>query len=263
MKTIADNRLLRGFPGSLVLAAGVLTAAFIAPHGNRAATDTAPVAVSKRATREAARALGDETPFSIARIYWEYNATANDLGVHVSLDAEDWKRVRIENPAERILFDVRGRGPYENLGMTELFFEGAEPSLNEFRLERLLAMFPEGDYTFEGVTVDERELESTAAFTHAIPAGPRVSATVGGNNRLVIHWSEVTSPPPGFPNRPIRISGYQVIVASFQVTLPATARSVTVPPEFVAALPPGVNAFEVLAIERGGNQTLTEGTFVK
>ena len=33
-------------------------------------------------------------------------------------------------------------------------------------------------------------------------------------------------------------------------------------PEFVAALTPGEHAFEVLAIEQSGNQTLTEGSFV-
>jgi hypothetical protein len=38
---------------------------------------------------------------------------------------------------------------------------------------------------------------------------------------------------------------------------------VTVPPEFVASLPRGTHGFEVLAIEAGGNQTITAGSFVK
>ncbi|MCA8954846.1 MAG: hypothetical protein KDC87_02165, partial [Planctomycetes bacterium] len=75
------------------------------------------------------RGCGGEIPFKYARIYWEYNASADDLGVHVTLDAEDWTRLRIENPNDRTLFEVKGKGPYGNLGMTELFFEGAEPSL--------------------------------------------------------------------------------------------------------------------------------------
>jgi len=73
----------------------------------------------------------------------------------------------------------------------------------------------------------------------------------------------VTGPPPGFPNEPITIVGYQVIVGTFQVTVPATQLSVTVSPEFVVSLPSGPNAFEVLAIEAGGNQTITEGSFTK
>ena len=203
-----------------------------------------------------------EVPFKIAKIYWEYNASANDLGVHVSLDAEDWRRLKILAPSHRSIFEVEGRGAYRELGMTELFFEGAEPSLDEFPLAGLLARFPEGQYEIEGRTVDGKDLESEVMFSHAIPAGPAVSAVVGPGDSLVMSWSPVTSPPPGFPSKPITIVGYQVIVGLFQVTVPATTRSVTVPPEFVASLASGVQPYEVLAIEASANQTLTEGTFV-
>ena len=37
-------------------------------------------------------------PLSIARIYIEYNESANDLGFHVSLDAEDWEELDIRAP---------------------------------------------------------------------------------------------------------------------------------------------------------------------
>ena len=215
--------------------------------------------VGSATTRES---RAEEIPFSIAKIYWEYNASANDLGVHVSLDAEDWKRLRIVKPDNRPIFEVEGRGAYRELGMTELFFEGAEPSLDEFPLAGLLARFPEGQYEIQGRTVDGKELESEVMFSHAIPAGPTVSSQVGPGDSLVISWTPVTSPPPGFPDRPITIVGYQVIVDPFQVTLPATATSVTVPPEFVASLASGVQPYEVLAIEASANQTLTEGTFV-
>jgi hypothetical protein len=55
--------------------------------------------------------------------------------------------------------------------------------------------------------------------------------------------------------------GYQVIVGSFQVTLPASSREVTLPREFVASLGRGTHDFKVLAIDATGNQTITEGTF--
>jgi hypothetical protein len=32
-------------------------------------------------------------------IYWEYNSSVNDLGVHVFLDGEDWRELKIINPA--------------------------------------------------------------------------------------------------------------------------------------------------------------------
>jgi hypothetical protein len=214
-------------------------------------------------TPAAHRAPEPSVPLSIAKIYWEYNDSANDLGVHVSLDGEDWKKLKITKPDGKKIFEVEGSGPYHDLGMTELFFEGAEPSLNEFPLADLLALFPEGVYEMEGLTVDGEEIEGEALFSHAIPDGPDVSSQIGANDFLRILWTSVTSPPPGFPAKPIQIVGYQVIVESFQLTLPSSATSVTVPPEFVAALSPGEHAFEVLAIDVSGNQTLTEGSFVK
>lgn len=214
-------------------------------------------------TGEVLAGPGSEVPFKIAKIYWEYNASANDLGVHVSLDAEDWRSLAIRNPRHRTIFEVQGRAAYRELGMTELFFEGAEPSLDEFPLAGLLARFPEGQYEIEGVTVDGSELDSDVQFSHAIPAGPVVSAAVGPGNSLVISWTPVTTTPAGFPNRPINIVAYQVIVKPFDVILPASATSITVSPEFVASLPSGVIPYEVLAIEANNNQTLTEGTFVK
>lgn len=129
---------------------------------------------------------GGEAPFKFANIYWEYNASANDLGVHVTLDAEDWRSLEIENPDEKRLFQVKGGGPYKALGMTELFFEGAEPSLDEFPLEDLLELFPEGDYEFSARTVNNDELESLDLLSHAIPAGPVVSTEIGSGNRLRI-----------------------------------------------------------------------------
>jgi len=201
--------------------------------------------------------------FAFARIYIEYNASGNDLGYHVTLDGEDWKTLKIVNPSSDTIFQVAGKGPYEDLGMTELFFEGAEPSLDEFPLENLLALFPEGRYRFSGTTVDGAPIASTATLTHAVPAAPVLRDTYVNGDTVVIRWNAVTTTPPGFPQRPITITGYQVIVDPFQVTLPASATRVTLPKEFVQSLASGEHEFEVLAIESGGNQTITEGTFTK
>ncbi len=205
-----------------------------------------------------------EIPFSEARIYIEFNQTANDLGYHVSLDAEDWKRLKIVNPRDVKIFEVIGFAAYRQLGMTELFFEGAEPNLDDFPLNQLLALFPEGFYEFEGLTVDNAELESEVFLSHAVPNGPgNVTADLGANDSVVISWDPVTTRPPGFPNRPINVVAYQLIVKPFQVTVPSSVTSVTVPPEFVASLPSGEVLYEVLAIDASGNQTITEASFVK
>lgn len=207
-------------------------------------------------------AEGRAAEFSIARIYIEYNSTPDDLGFHVSLDGEDWKSLKIVNPRGKTIFEVAGKGAFKDLGMTELFFEGAEPALDEFPLQDLLALFPEGNYKFIGTTVDGVRLESVSTLTHAVPDGPLVSSEVD-DDRIMIKWDPVTGPPRNFPVREIEIVGYQVIVEEFQVTLPASATSVTVPEEFARSLEPGVHLFEVLAIDASGNQTITEGSFNK
>lgn len=216
-----------------------------------------------------------ELLFEESRIYIEYNASDNDLGFHVFLDGEDWKTLTIVNPRGRTIFDLQGRAGYRRLGLTELFFEGAEPSLFDVPLDELLALFPEGRYEFTGRTVDGDQIEGEAMLTHAVPAGPDVSAsddTVGAGNTLIIRWDPVTekaTDPAGgvFPDADIVVVAYQVIVGSLQVTLPATdppaPMSVTVPPEFVESLEEGPHGFEVLAIEEGGNQTIATGSFTK
>lgn len=221
-----------------------------------AAVASAPFVGTPRACRAA-----QPVALEIAKIFFEYNSTDNDLGVEVSLDGEEWREIKIVNPKDKTIFHVEGRGPYKKLGLSELFFEGAEPTLTEFPLEELLADFPEGDYQFKGRTVENDKIGGTGTLTHAIPAGPSVSTEVGPGS-VVIKWTGVTGPPPGFPNEPINIVGYQIIVDPFQVTLPGSARMVTLPPEFVASLPAGSHDFEVLAIDVSGNQTITSGTFV-
>jgi len=198
--------------------------------------------------------------FEATRIYIEYNSTDNDLGFHVFLDAEAWKTVRIVNPAGVTIFDVAGRGPYGNLGLSELFFEGAEPTLDDFPLADLLALFPEGKYKFNGMTPSGKPLAGTGTLSHAVPAGPTVSTEVN-SDQVTIHWSPVTGTPPGFPQRPITIVGYQVIVDPFQVTLPASSTQVTLPVEFVQSLARGSHGLEVLAIDASGNQTITASSF--
>jgi hypothetical protein len=226
------------------------------------------------AAASAAAAKKPPVLLSIKKIFFEYNSTASafgDLGVHVFLDGEDWKEIKIINPDGRTIFDVEGKGPYKELGMTELFFEGAEPDLADVPLQELLDKFPAGDYKFVGRNVDGDKISDTATLSHAIPAGPTiVSAVLNGDGSLTITWNKVTGIPNNpnvtFPNEPINVVAYQVIVSDFQVTVPATGantQSVTVSKEYVASLDSGEQLFEVLAIDISGNQTITESSFIK
>jgi hypothetical protein len=219
-----------------------------------------------------------EIPFSRVKMIIEFNSTANegvgDVGVQVLLDGEPWQSLKIKSPNRRTILDIRAGMSLREQGLTELFFESSEPSLDEVPLAKFLARFPEGTYEFEGKTVDRREIEGEATFTHVIPAGPVIRSPQEGDEvdpeNLVISWEVVTKKIAGEAD--LVIVAYQVIVErtdndqlgsalrTFDIKLPATSapiQSVTVPPEF---LEPGTEyKFEVLAIEAGGNQTITEG----
>ena len=202
--------------------------------------------------------------FDDAKIILEVNSTDGDAGIQVFLDGEAWDKLMIVGPDRRKIFQVMGKGSLGKLGLTELFFESEEPSFDEVPLEEVLEMFPAGEYQFFGKTVEKEKLVGTATLTHDIPAGPiivspREGEVVNPDNTVIV-WMPVTRP------RGIQIVGYQVIVEReeptlvvFSVDLPATATSVTVPPEFLES---GAEYdFEVLAIEASGNQTITESFF--
>jgi hypothetical protein len=209
--------------------------------------------------------------FSQAKIIIEVNATAGDGGIQISVDGVGWNRLEVIDPDRRKIFDVSGSGSVGMTGVTELFFESAEPSFQDLPLDQLLARFREGNYRFVGTTVDGKQLAGRAALKHNIPAGPTVTspgegAALNPNSPVVVDWDPVTAPFPG-SRLPVTIAGYQVIVERvdpqplliFSVHLPATVTKVTVPAEFIQANADYI--FEVLAIEASGNQTITESSF--
>lgn len=202
-----------------------------------------------------------QIPFAKATIIFEFNFTAQDLGIQVSLDGEPWREIKIVDPKGRIILEVEAEGRLKNFGLTELFAESDEPNFADMSKEEILALFPAGKYKFYGTTVEGDRLVGTATLTHNIPDGPEIVSPLAGAvvdpNNTVIRWNPVTTPLG------INIVGYQVIVErtdlprAFDIKLPSTAMSVTVPAEF---LEPGTEyKFEVLAIEAGGNQTIAEG----
>lgn len=201
--------------------------------------------------------------FSDARILIEFNATAQDVGIQVNLDGEGWRSVKGVDPRGKRIFDIEARSGVRKTGITELFFESAEPSLEDLPLDEFLARFPEGEYEFSGVTVEGERIEGEALLTHAIPDGPVLLSPAEGSvvdpDHTIVAWGAVADPPGS------SIFEYQVIVEradirrNFSVFVPASVTSVTVPSAFMQAGSP--YKFEVLAIEQGGNQSLSESFF--
>jgi hypothetical protein len=211
--------------------------------------------------------------FSKSKLIIEFNSSAEDIGVQVLLDGEPWRKLAIFTPSDLKVLDVLAQRSLRKQGLTEFFFESSEPSLAEVPLEEFLARFPEGEYEFEGLTVEGEAIEGVATFTHVIPAGPEIISPVSETEDLPvvdtedfeIEWVPVTETI--FGSEDIEIVGYQVIVEQveplrvFSIHLPASATSVEVPEEFFAQKGT-LHKFEVLAIEAGGNQTITEGEFL-
>jgi hypothetical protein len=107
--------------------------------------------------------------FDEADIFLELNATDRDVGVYVSLDAESWRELRIEGPGGQRVIGVSPRGNLGRIGLTELFFEGEEPSLGEVPFARFRSLVPTGTYTFLGRTTEGEPLRSTEPLSAELP----------------------------------------------------------------------------------------------
>lgn len=208
---------------------------------------------------------------SDAQIRIEINDTDGDAGIQIFLDGEGWDSMNVFDPEGNEILDFRGEGSVGIQGITELFFESAEPSFDVQTLEELFGLFPEGNYRFEGRTTEGDILKGMAKLTHNVPDGPEILSPAEDEvldpEAVVIAWNPVTNPFPGTGASTIQIVGYQVIVARekpqpllvFSVLLPADTTEVTVSPEFMQAK--AEYKVEVLAIEASGNQTISEREF--
>ena len=201
----------------------------------------------------------------------EYNSTDEDLGVQFFFDAEEWASMEITDPSGNVIYSADTDGILADQGGgSEMFVESVEPGLDDVSFEEFFRRFPEGIYKFQGETVDGKIVTGKTHFTHAVPAGPVVTSPVNPDGGCavkvaiptIIDWEPVTKTVFGDP---VTIKGYEVIVESdetnFDVHIPASAGTqLTVSAETLTA---GVTyTFEVLAIEEGGNQTITSGCFV-
>jgi hypothetical protein len=222
-------------------------------------------AVALALTLVAAAPAAAQAPlrFSESELFIEINATDGDAGLQMQLGGEEWERLRLIDPRDRTIMDVRAGGSLDGYGLTDMFFESNEPPFRRVPFRRFRDRFPEGRYRFEGTAVNGRRLTGSDRLTHVVPAAPRVLAPVRNAvvdpASLVVRWEPVTGP------QGIRIVRYQVIVSGagpfgdFQVDLPPSATSATVPPGVLAR---GARyAVEVIARAASGNQTITEVRF--
>ena len=100
----------------------------------------------------------EEIPFDEAELFFELNDTDGDLGIHALIDGDAWKKLEIEDPRERKMLTVHVQGRLRRQGLTEIFFESAEPTFDELSPEDFFKRFPKGTYEIEGTTLEGEEL---------------------------------------------------------------------------------------------------------
>jgi hypothetical protein len=223
---------------------------------------------------------GEVIELDEANVFFELNDTDGDLGIHALIDGEPWRTLEIETPngATNLLIQVRGR--LRAQGLTELFFESAEPPFDELPPARFFRRFPEGEYEISGVTLEGDELEGTAEVTHLLPA-PVENLAVNGtllpescdeelpllSEPYTVTWDEVDESHPeiGRTGEEIEVVRYEMIVEreepelSFAAVVPPDVTEVTLPGGLTS--PGEVIKVEVLVREESGNQTAVETCF--
>ena len=224
----------------------------------------------------------EETPFDEAFVFFELNNTDGDLGIHAKIDGDEWKRLEMEDPNDRRMMKVFVTGRLRRQGITEFFFESAEPTFDELDPRIFFKRFPEGTYEVEGITLDGEELESETEVTHLIPAQPEPTVNgmpyvtdcdegelpvFGPDEDVVLAWAPVTSSHPtlGRTNEPINVVNYEVVVeideTPFKVSaiLPPDVTEFEVPEE-ILGLSDEIK-YEILVREESYNQTAVESCF--
>ena len=223
----------------------------------------------------------EQASFSEASLYFELNDSDGDLGIHGSIDGDEWRRLTIEDPNERVILNTNVLGRLARQGLTQFFFESAEPRFDELAPADFFKRFPEGTYEIEGRALDGTELENEVEISHimAAPAGNiRINGVAAAVNcsalplpvvsaPVRVEWNEVTTSHPtiGTPGEPVTVEEYQVFLelrgsdVKMSENLPPGTTSMDVPLDFTAR----GNRFklEVLVRADNGNQTATETCF--
>ncbi len=236
----------------------------------------------------------DENSFDEAELFFELNNTDGDLGIHSLIDGDGWKKLQITESGGKLLLNVRVLGNLRKQGVTEFFFESAEPIFAELDPADFFDRFPEDDYLITGTTLEGEMLESEVELTHIMPAPPQ--ATVNGDPMtlicdeddpdflgitevsapVTIGWAEVDTSHAelGSPqsSMDIEIHNYQVVVevefevdgeefaAEMSVILPPNVFSMTIPEAFIVL--GDEFKYEILVREESFNQTASESCFV-
>lgn len=236
----------------------------------------------------------EEATLAESEIFFELNNTDGDLGIHGLIDGDAWKRLRIEDHNERTMLDIHVKSRLRKQGLTEIFFESAEPPFESDDPEdvtlapaEFFARFPAGTYEVETITTEGEEQEGEAEITHIMPAPPVIKVNgeaaaedcdsvlpeIPAGDVVTISWEPVTEAHPDLGadlpvGEVLDIVNYEVVVEIDETPyrtstiLPSDATEFVVPNEILELTEgDGEVKFEVLVREASYNQTAVESCF--
>ncbi len=223
-----------------------------------------------------------DIPFDEAELFFELNDTDGDLGIHAKIDGDEWKRLEIEDVNERRMLKIRVQGRLKRQGLTEIFFESAEPTFDELDPADFFNRFPQGIYEIEGLTLDDEERESEVYLSHVIPAAP-ADVTVNGllasedcdegmpvvSAPVTLKWGSVTGSHDELGiEGDVEVRYYEVVVevdeTDFKATsiVPAEITEWTIADnDFFDLSEEGEYKFEILVRAETGNKSAMESCF--
>jgi len=238
---------------------------------------TAALLLGTAVLMTAARAQPPEQ-FEEAELFVELNDTDGDLGLHASIDGEPWTALEITGPGRRLLLDMFSRGQLRRQGLTQLFFESAEPSFDELDPADFFSRFPEGQYEIAGRALEGGRIVSTAVLSHVLAAPPAnilVAAVPAATScdadplpivlaPVTISWEPVTTSHPEIGKQgPVTISRYQFFVeregAKLSIDLPPAVTEFEIPTRVTNL--GNEFKFEIIARTTTGNNTAVESCF--
>lgn len=216
--------------------------------------------------------------FSQAELFFELNNTDEDLGIHAAVDGGAYSKLVIKDARERVILRIAAHGRLVKQGLTQLFFESAEPSFDELDPAEFFLRFPEGEYEIEAKSLAGETLEGEVILSHVL-AAPAGNITVNGmaaaancdadplpsaSEPVLIDWDPViTSHPTVGKTGPVEIVRYQFFVEQgshkLAIDLPPTVTQFQVPASITAL--GGQFKFEIIARTASGNNTAIESCY--
>ncbi|MDH3646249.1 MAG: hypothetical protein OER80_05710 [Gammaproteobacteria bacterium] len=236
--------------------------------------------------------------FGECKVLVEINSSDGDIGFHFLVDGDDLSSTRLRDPSGTKVFEDMAKGPLQKQKLTETFAESAEPlcwadpeadpdDLEDIvTLEEFLETWEAGPYFFSGTSDGGERLAGETELTLELPAAPQdlmfsggiISWTAGthvdedadlGNcaSHAELHALVTADVLPIHPED-VAVDAWEVVFEpdvddlgqlKFTIRLPVGQTSVTVPVDYLTALPPNTPAkVEVGAIGAEDNATFTE-----